>query len=274
MRACWQHTFCRSCLTLPFALENSSEEDNDPMTDDAASTISLNVSRNQQIPTSPLANSRSGGARQGGGAAAARARHNQLSGVISDDGVDSPTYDGDIETSTSARTVHHSSHSHPHSGSGRSSASASVSNLTSPTSGNFPSINPADVRDQTQAPAVTITAASRQNSSADPGPSHGQPVNVAAVPLRVAEEPAPVPVSAAEFNPASLTVEDIREFVNNAIAGGPTEKGAKRTYSINPPPVGRPVRIYADGEYFLILQKMRVFLAYSYQGVYDLFHFG
>ncbi|KAL5520374.1 hypothetical protein ACEPAG_9598 [Sanghuangporus baumii] len=236
---------------------DASEEDNDPMTDDAASTISMSVSRSQHTPSSPLAGSRPlasaqsagmGTTRQGslggviggsgGGVGVLRAarqynNNNHLSGVISDDGVDSPTYDGDIETNTNLRTVHYHSSGHPHTnaGSGHSSASASVSTLTSPASNSVPS---------------TATSA---------GPASSQAVNSATKPLRVADEPRPVPVAAVEFNPADLTTEDIQEFVRSAIAGGPTEAGAKRLYKINPAPVGRPVRIYADG-------------------VYDLFHFG
>ena len=104
-----------------------SEEDNDPLTDDGGSTLSLPVSRNQHIPTSPLAQSRviSGagasapngtgtGPIVGANAAASRAargpgasgvsRHHHFANVLSesDDGVDSPTYDGDIESSTTA----------------------------------------------------------------------------------------------------------------------------------------------------------------------------
>lgn len=220
--------------------------------------ISVGVSRNQQIPASPLANSRGAGARQ----AALRARHNHLSGVISDDGVDSPTYDGDVETSTTVRTVHNSSHPHASLGSAHSSASASVSTLTSPTSAYFPGLTPAEASGQTSAPAVTVTAASQDNIDTGTTPSiQSQPVNVAAVPLGAADEPAPVPVSAAEFNPAKLTVEDIQEFVRNATSGGPTETGEKRQYQINPPPIGRPVRIYADGKSHPTVTEKRMLMA-------------
>jgi choline-phosphate cytidylyltransferase len=43
-------------------------------------------------------------------------------------------------------------------------------------------------------------------------------------------------------NPSSLSAEEIRAFIQKSIEG----KG-DRLYKINPPPVGRPVRIYADG---------------------------
>ncbi|KAJ7584936.1 cholinephosphate cytidylyltransferase [Mycena floridula] len=80
---------------------DASEEDNDPLTDDGGSTMSLptryaNATRTPY--TKPM-----------------RAKHHLASSVLSDsDGIDSPTYDGDIESSTTAgfdlpaqRTHHH-----------------------------------------------------------------------------------------------------------------------------------------------------------------------
>ena len=61
-------------------------------------------------------------------------------------------------------------------------------------------------------------------------------------PQTATDAPAVAAVTEAAFNPAALTPEDIQSFVAKAIAGE-----SKRDYKINPPPVGRPVRIYADG---------------------------
>jgi choline-phosphate cytidylyltransferase len=156
------------------------------------------------------------------------------SSLLSDDGVDSPTYDGDIESSTTAGHVdhHHPSKISPY-------LTANNRQLSSTSTLNIP---------DTAAPIPLSSAQSEVPSprTAKSDSHHpvfiSPPVNVAAVPLRVPEEPVPVASSQAAFNPASLTPQDIQAFVQKALDGE-----TWRTYKINKPPVDRPVRIYADG---------------------------
>ncbi|KAI6015693.1 hypothetical protein EDC04DRAFT_2947557 [Pisolithus marmoratus] len=85
-----------------------SEEDNDPLTDDGGSAMSLPVAARSNRPH--LHGTRS---------AARIGRHQLASSMLSDDGTDSQTYDGDVESTVTAKpghgqhpgfpTLHHSS---------------------------------------------------------------------------------------------------------------------------------------------------------------------
>ncbi|KAF7326951.1 Choline-phosphate cytidylyltransferase 1 [Mycena venus] len=181
---------------------DASEEDNDPLSDDARSTT---------------------GARP-------PVRHHLASSLLSDsDGVDSPTYDGDIESSATvghepSQSVRPSHHHHA------SSTSTFDAQIISP----VPRVHP-----PTDIPTGFRSTPAKKDSA-------GHPVFLSPAPLLTTQEPAPAAVSEAAFNPAALTPADIQAFVQKAIDGE-----TWRTYKINQPPTDRPVRIYADGVYDL-----------------------
>ncbi|KIJ60431.1 hypothetical protein HYDPIDRAFT_98720 [Hydnomerulius pinastri MD-312] len=181
-------------------------EDNDPLTDDGGSAMSAPVSaRASRAPNAPH-----------GPKSSSRARHQLASSMLSDDGADSQTYDGDIESSATAGAGQH-----------QSSKGFLYPNLHHASS------------------TSTLTS---QIDDGVPSPSTSQQLAppMTAKPVVVLSEPAPTDDAAAAFDPAALTPEDIRAFVKRAIAGEPG-----RTYQINPPPTDRPVRVFADGVYDL-----------------------
>jgi len=139
-----------------------------------------------------------------------------LSNVDSDTGTDSPTYDGDIESSanTVKQPIHH-----------RSLLSISSTDADGSPTGT-PMLTPST--------SATTLHPLKQPNDADL-------LHVPSTPTP--SEPSPATIASTQLNPASLTAEEIQAFVQKAIAGE-----AHRKYKVNKPSTDRPIRVYADGK--------------------------
>ncbi|KZP09615.1 cholinephosphate cytidylyltransferase [Athelia psychrophila] len=211
-----KRSFGRYPRSLDSPAYDASEEDNDPLTDDAASIVSVHSSRNNRNGTASTMSTTVKAAR----------KHQLASDLTSDDGVDSPTYDGDIESSTTAGPDSHKTLMAPAHHNRTSSATSSTS-VGSP-------------------PAIQTQGQMSPRIAASPPIFISQPSDSSVPTPAVGDEPAVAAASRAAFNPAGLTPADIRAFVQKAIDGE-----SWRKYKINSPPTDRPVRIYADGVYDL-----------------------
>lgn len=136
--------------------------------------------------------------------------------LSSDEGVDSPTYDGDVESSSTLI------------------AKNATSNASTPLAS--PPFTPTSSADHRRLPPVSASS---------------QPTDLNTETSTVDEPRPPPSVAAAKFNPANFTAEDIQAFVAAAINGT-----TPRTYTINQPAAGATVRIYADGRFVLMLIRL------------------
>lgn len=189
---------------------DASEEDNDPTTDDGASSVvSIPVSHQKTRAVST----------HSGASKIHNKKHQQVIGD-EDPGVDSPTYDGDVESYTTAGPQYTNQRDSTISlQDAHSSSGGTTSTMTSPFS------RPTDLQPDSSHRPPTSSPLTRNETTPIP-PNHP---------------------SEERFAPMNITSEEIQKWVRDVVAGHSEGAPGSKCYKINPPPTQRPVVIYADG---------------------------
>jgi len=186
---------------------DASEEDNDPTTDDGTFSITSIHQKSRAVSShsNPLKMHSK--------------KHQQ---VIDDEdpGVDSPTYDGDVESYTTTGPQH-------------INQKESASSLR-------------DAHSSSESTVSTMASPLLRQTGLHPDSSHRPPTSSPLTRGGATPVP-PKPSSKESSDPARFTAEEIQKWVKDVIAGHSEGAPASRNYTINTPPTNRPVIIYADG---------------------------
>lgn len=215
---------------------DASEEDNDPTTDDGTSSVaSIPVPHQKSRAVNTHSN-------------LMKIQNKKHQQVIDDEdpGVDSPTYDGDVESYTTTGPQH-------------------VNQRDS-------TVSPHDAHSSSESTTSTMTSPFSRPTGLHPDSPHRPPTSSPLTRGETTPTP-PVSFSGENFSPTSITPEEIQQWVRGVIAAHSEGAPGPSSYRISPPPVTGPVVIYADGT-FVHSEPFFTTPERDLVGVYDLFHYG